>query len=120
MKPIEHRRGQRVAAAMWVRLSNSGAELGMGSITNASISGAFLETALQLPVNASITLEAVSSAGAAMEGLKMAARVARIERHGVGIEWRVIATPEIVGLLTGTDRSELAIAGHFALGQRKI
>ncbi len=100
--PIEHRRGQRVAAAMWVRLSSSGAELGMGNITNASISGAFLETALKLPVNATITLEAVSSAGVAMQGLKMAARVARVDSRGLGIEWRVLATPQILSLLTGT------------------
>jgi hypothetical protein len=102
-KIIEHRRGQRMAAAMWVRLSSSGAELGMGSIANASISGAFLETALKLPVNATITLESVSSAGTAMAGLKLAARVARIDSRGLGIEWRVMATPQVVGLLTGTQ-----------------
>jgi hypothetical protein len=101
-KTIEHRRGQRMAAAMWVRLSSSGAELGMGSITNASISGAFLETALKLPVNATITLEAVSSAGKDMQALKIAARVARIDSRGLGIEWRVLATPQILGLLTGS------------------
>lgn len=99
-KTLEHRRGQRVAAAMWVRLSSSGAELGLGSIANASISGAFLETALQLPVNATITLEAVSSAGAAFEGFRIAARVARVERLGLGVEWLVLATPQILALLT--------------------
>ena len=97
---MEHRRGQRVAAAMWVRLSSSGAELGMGSIANASISGAFLETALQLPLNATITLEAVSSAGVAHESLRISARVARVDRRGLGVEWSVLATPEILALLT--------------------
>ena len=98
--PLEHRRGQRVAAAMWVRLSSSGAELGMGSIANASISGAFLETALQLPVNANITLEAISSAGVAHEGLRLSARVVRVEGRGLGIEWHVMVSPEILALLT--------------------
>jgi len=88
-----------MAAAMWVRLNSSGAELGMGSITNASISGAFLETTLRLPVNASITLEPISSAGAALEGMKMAARVARVDPRGLGIEWRVMASPETLALL---------------------
>jgi hypothetical protein len=104
-KPLEHRRGQRMAAAMWVRLSSSGAELGMGSIANASISGAFLETALQLPVNANITLEAVSSAGVALEGLRIAARVARVEHRGLGVEWHIMATPEILALLTAPPPS---------------
>jgi hypothetical protein len=99
-KAKEHRRGQRMAAAMWVRLSSSGIELGMGSIANASLSGAFLETALQLPVDANITLEAVSSAGTALESLKIAARVARVERSGLGIEWRKMASPEVLALLT--------------------
>jgi hypothetical protein len=99
---VEHRRGQRMAAAMWVRLSNSGAEIGMGSIANVSISGAFLETSLQLPVNSTITLEPISSAGDALQGVKLAARVARVDKRGLGLEWRVLATQETLALLTAT------------------
>ena len=50
-----------MAAAMWVRLSRTGAELAMAKLVNVSISGAFLETSLQLPANAEITLEPVST-----------------------------------------------------------
>ena len=89
-----------MAAAMWVRLSSSGAEIGMGSLANASISGAFLETAIQLPVDARITLEPISSAGVTLDGVKIAARVARVDTRGLGIEWRVMATPELLALLT--------------------
>jgi hypothetical protein len=96
---VEHRRGKRMAAAMWVRLSSTGAELAMAKLVDVSISGAFLETSLQLPANADITLESVSTAGAALEGLKIAARVARVDRRGLGIEWRVLATPETLTLL---------------------
>jgi hypothetical protein len=71
----------------------------MASITNVSLSGAFLETKLQLPVNTKITLEPLTSAGAALEGLKLAARVARIDPHGLGIEWQVLATPQTLALL---------------------
>jgi hypothetical protein len=88
-----------MAAAMWVRLGSNGAEIGMANIANASISGAFLETSLKLPVNANITLEPVSTAGAALEGLKLVARVARVDARGLGIEWRVMATPEVLALL---------------------
>jgi hypothetical protein len=101
LKPREHRRGQRLAAAMWVRLNDSGTELGMGRISNASISGAFLETSLKLPVNANVVLEAVSSAGVALEGVRLAARVARADARGLGLEWRVMATPQLLALLTG-------------------
>jgi hypothetical protein len=91
-----------MATAMWVRLSRTGAELAMARLVNVSISGAFLETSLQLPANADITLEPVSTAGPALEDLKIAARVARVDRHGLGIEWRVMATPETLALL-GVD-----------------
>ena len=88
-----------MAADVWVRLSSNGPEIGMGSIANASISGAFLETSVQLPVNANITLEPISSAGGAFEDVKIAARVARVDRRGLGIEWRVLATPQSLALL---------------------
>jgi hypothetical protein len=88
-----------MAAAMWVRLSTSGAELGMGHLANVSISGAYLETALKLPVNANITLEPISSAGVDLNGLKLAARVARVDSRGLGLEWRVMATPQDLALL---------------------
>ena len=84
---------------MWVRLSNSGTELGMGHLANVSISGAFLETKLKLPVNANITLEPLSTAGVELEDVKMAGRVARVDERGLGIEWRVLATPESLALL---------------------
>ena len=83
---------------MWLRLGSGGAELGMGNLANVSISGAFLETSLQLPVNANITLEPLTSAGVALDGLKLAARVARVERHGLGIEWNTMLTPERLAL----------------------
>jgi hypothetical protein len=90
-----------MAATMWIRLGLSGAEIGMGSIANVSTSGAFLETKVQLPINARITVELASSAGvAAREGLKLDARVARVDSRGLGIEWRVMATPQILALLT--------------------
>jgi hypothetical protein len=85
---------------MWVRLSSSGTEIGMGSLANASISGAFLETKIQLPVHARITLEPAASAGVAVAGLKLEARVARVDSRGLGLEWRVMATPRILALLT--------------------
>jgi hypothetical protein len=88
-----------MAAAMWVRLGSGGAELGMGSLANVSFSGAFLETSLELPVSASITPEPLSSAGVALDDLKIGARVARVEPHGVGIEWRTLLTPERLALL---------------------
>ena len=88
-----------MAAAMWVRLGSNGAEIGMANIANASISGAFLETSLKLPVNANIVLEPVSTAGAALAGVKLVARVARVDPRGLGIEWRVMASAEVLALI---------------------
>jgi hypothetical protein len=100
---MELRRGQRFALAMWVRLSSSSAELGMARLANVSISGAFLETALQLPINSNVTLHPVSTAGVAVANLSLAARVARVEKSGVGIEWRELASEEVVVLLKGSS-----------------
>jgi hypothetical protein len=88
-----------MASAMWVRLSSSGTELAMANLANVSVSGAFLETTLQLPINANITLEPISTAGVGLEGVKLAARVARVDSRGLGIEWRVLASPEKLALL---------------------
>jgi hypothetical protein len=101
-----------MAAAMWVRLSGGGAELGMGNIANASTSGAYLETAIKLPVNASITLEPISTAGVALDGVKIAARVARVDQRGLGIEWRVMATPQSLALLGVTTDNGLSTRGR--------
>jgi len=92
-----------MSAAMWVRLGLNGTELGMGTLANASISGAFLETTLQLPVNANISLEPVSTAGVALEGVKLSARVARVDRRGLGIEWRAMIKPQTLSLLTAAS-----------------
>jgi hypothetical protein len=96
---VEHRRALRMAAAVWVRLGSGGAELGMANLANVSVSGAFLETSLKLPVSANITLEPLSSAGVALDGLKIAARVARVDGRGLGIEWRTMLTQERLALL---------------------
>jgi len=101
-----------MAAAMWVRLGGSGTELGMGNIANASTSGAYLETAVKLPVNASITLEPLSTAGVALDGVKIAARVARVDQRGLGIEWRVMATPQSLALLGVTTDNGLSTRGR--------
>jgi hypothetical protein len=95
----EHRRGQRIAVAMWVRLRGGGTELGMARITSASISGAFLETAVRLPVDAKIALEAVSSAGDAAQDMKISARVARVDPRGLGVEWHALISAETLALL---------------------
>jgi hypothetical protein len=100
MTRTEQRRGQRIAATMWVRLSSSGTEIGMGFLANASTSGAFLETKIQLPVHSRITLEPAASAGPAVGALRLEARVARVDSRGLGLEWRVLATPKILALLT--------------------
>jgi len=70
--------------AMWVRLGSGGAELGMGNLANVSLSGAFLETALELPLFA--TLEISSDAGCDRR-VQLLASVVRRDRNGVGVEW---------------------------------
>lgn len=95
-KAMEHRWGRRITVEIPVRLEFGGQPPGRGVLRNASISGGFIETSLELPVftNLVVCLPAGTSASP-----ELAACVLRSQPGGFAVEWRDMACAAIVELL---------------------
>jgi hypothetical protein len=93
------RYGSRVPLQQAVRLSVDARTSGRGTIRNASVSGAFIETAsaLQQHTNLVVTLSIPTDESRAVHSL--AACVVRVDAEGVGVEWRDIAGADVMDLL---------------------
>jgi hypothetical protein len=81
---MEHRFGQRFRCGTTVRLSAGDGITGQGRLANVSLSGAYLETSLPLPLFA--TVEVASETGG-RAGVELLGSVVRKDARGVGIEW---------------------------------
>jgi len=79
---MEHRFGRRFRCGTAVRVSAGTALAGRGRLVNVSLSGAYLQTALDLPLYASVEV-AKDGDGA----VRLLASVVRKDATGVGIEW---------------------------------
>jgi len=90
--------GQRRNLALPVQLGVDGRWVGHGVVRNASVSGALIETALDLPLhtNLVVTLTIPGRDGSATRDL--CACVVRVDPAGVGIEWRDMASVDITDL----------------------
>ena len=82
---MEHRWGNRRPCRARVFISAGPGMAGMGGLRNVSMSGAFLETALPLPLFAQITVSVVLDDGSRCE--EFSASVVRHDAQGAGIEW---------------------------------
>jgi hypothetical protein len=90
--------GQRIPLELLVGLSADGVDKARGIIRSASISGAFIETALELPLhtNLVVTLQ-IPGPDAATHTLNGC--VVRLDAFGLGIEWRDMASVDVIDLL---------------------
>lgn len=84
--PMEHRWGSRRPCKVRVHLTAGAGISGLGRLRDISISGAFLETALPLPVFAQLEIDVVQRDGT-LRVLEFPAVVVRHDTSGVGIEW---------------------------------
>ena len=91
--------GSRVGLGVPVRLSADGVPPCNGTLRNASVSGAFVETALELPLhtNLIVLVDIAGQSGGASHCLN--ACVARLDASGLGIEWRDMGSVDVVDLL---------------------
>jgi len=91
--------GSRVPLKLAVRLDVDARTVGRGTLRNASISGALIETALDLPLhtNLAVTLSIPGEQTPTVRSL--AACVVRIDPGGVGVEWRDIGGADVMDLL---------------------
>ena len=83
---MEHRWGRRRPCRARLRISVGGAVSGLGQLGNVSMSGAFLETAVPLPLFAQLAIAMLRDDGTT-HPLEFTAVVVRRDVNGVGIEW---------------------------------
>ena len=83
---MEHRWGQRMPCQARVRLTVGLEFHGAGHVRDISSSGAFIETALELPVNSRVELLVLGNESAT-HAVEFKATVVRVDRDGVGVEW---------------------------------
>jgi len=82
---MEHRWGRRKPCRASVSVSAGAGVIGTARVRDVSISGAFLETALPLPLFSQIAIAVLPDD--ATHTLEFMASVVRTEPEGVGIEW---------------------------------
>ena len=83
---MEHRFGQRFRCGTSVRVIGGSGETGRGRLVNVSLSGAYLETELNLPLLGSIVITR-DAAGAGAGDIELLASVVRKDSRGAGVEW---------------------------------
>jgi hypothetical protein len=99
---MEHRWGWRRPCRARVCVSTRGRMAGFGKLRDVSMSGAFLQTALSLPMFTQVTIAVLLDDGSHCE--EFAATVVRREAGGVGVEWsEPVAGPICHALGCGTN-----------------
>jgi hypothetical protein len=107
---MEHRWGRRMPCVAKVCVSAGSAVTGTARLANVSISGAFVETALPLPLFGQVAIAALRADGST-HCVEFTATVVRIDNGGVGIEWNETFAGPICRLL-GCDGDCAASRGQ--------
>jgi hypothetical protein len=94
-----HRWGRRVCVEVPVKLALGGRPISHGLLRNVSISGALIETALELPVFTNLVVVLPASNEAAPSSAGLAACVVRRQVAAFAVEWRDMACPTIIKLI---------------------
>ena len=103
--PIEERRwGVRVAIDLPVRLNFGRGGSAPGRMRDASISGALIECARELPTFTQLPVEILAGAVSLPEPILLAARVVRAVHPCFGVEWRDVPPPALETLLQASEQ----------------
>ena len=99
---MDHRCGQRVPIDVPVRLK-AWPCVARGQLRDVSVSGAFIETDLELPLLGLVDVEvqvvdAEIRSGRALQTLVIAACIVRSDRSGIGVEWIELAPAAFAAL----------------------
>lgn len=105
--PTSLRFGQRIPLNVTVRLSVAGQPLGRGTIRNASISGALIETPLDLPPHTNLTVTLTIQDGNAPSTRELSACLVRIDPAGFGVEWRDIGSVDVMDLIARASNTDV-------------
>jgi hypothetical protein len=110
---MEHRCGDRISTDVPVLLVALPGTIGPGRIANVSLTGAYVETRLKLPLLSPVILEPVKPTRHAGSAARLEAYVVRLDQAGIGLEWcEPILDP--VAQLLGVERETLLSCRPFA------
>lgn len=96
---MEHRWGARTALDITVRLRLESGAVFLGRLRNASLSGAFVETGVLLPLRGEVRVELASARAWEAPPKPISGFIVRDDELGVGLEWAEFAPPAIATLL---------------------
>lgn len=100
---MEHRWGTRRTLSVGVKLYTRQSAPQFGRLLNASASGAYVATSDTPPIMSRVRI-ALGWDGLQRGGRhRIAAYVVRIDKRGIGIEWRDFAPPPVVALMQTLD-----------------
>ncbi len=94
---MEHRWGRRIAVDMPIRIAVAGSPCKAGRLSNLSITGALIKADFRLRVLSLVIIVIDSSKDS--DASRIAGYVARLDRHGMGVEWCAIAAPAVIDLV---------------------
>jgi hypothetical protein len=96
--------GKRRPLDLPVALRTDDSRDGRGIIRNASLSGAFVETSLDLPMCTNLLVTLADRRSTAAPRV-LNACVTRVDAYGVGIEWRDMASLDVLEILDRATRA---------------
>ena len=96
--------GQRATLDVPVRLAADGRFLASGTIRNASISGALIETEVDLPLHTNLVVTLTMPDGSPPRVRELGACVLRIDPAGIGVEWQDMGCLDITDLLARASK----------------
>jgi hypothetical protein len=94
---MEHRFGRRIPCSAPLRVTAASGAAARGRMRDVSMSGAFIETSLSLPLHSQITIEVLREDGSGDK--PRSACVVRSDATGFGIEWLETADQAICPVL---------------------
>ena len=107
---IEHRWGGRIACHARVGISMDSELCGDGHMRDVSSSGAFIQTALAVPLYSQVAIAVLDAQGHVRPAMR--AIVVRTESNGVGVEWRETVNGPVCPALGCTTQCEAADAAR--------
>ena len=116
---MEHRWGSRVQTNFAVRLVGSPGTIGSGRLRNVSVTGAFVETRLSLPLLAVVHVEPIPSPSGRTAARRIAACAVRRTSDGVGLEWCDPTSHLVDELLDTAHCPSLASSPESTVSARK-
>jgi hypothetical protein len=109
---MEHRWGTRIPLAVPAEIKTRDGRRGAATVRNASVSGAFLETGLHLPVLSRVCVRPLTRPEPGLD-----AHVVRAEAGGFAVEWSHPGAHPVADILPVLDTDNARAPGRMHLSR---